>query len=63
MTWPEFSGSSLSDYPRWFVLACALVAGVGILWLLAKILKWSLYLVTLFVVLVGASLVLALFFT
>ena len=35
---------SLARYPHWFVVACLTVAGVVALWLLVKVLKWSLYL-------------------
>jgi hypothetical protein len=45
---------SLARYPHWFVAAClTLVAAAG-LWILAKLLKWSLYLL-IGLVLVGGA--------
>jgi len=35
----------LRAYPRWLVLLCMAVATAGLLTLLAKPLKWSLYLI------------------
>jgi hypothetical protein len=43
---------SLDAYPRWLVAAGATVAVAVAIWLVAKLLKWTL-LVLLFVVLVG----------
>lgn len=34
---------SLRAYPPWFVVACAAVAAAGGLWLLGKLLKWTVY--------------------
>ncbi|MBE7537005.1 MAG: hypothetical protein HS122_01160 [Opitutaceae bacterium] len=34
---------ALSAYPRWFVVPCLILAGIGILWILSKVLKWSLW--------------------
>ena len=46
---------SLSDYPRWFVVGCAtIVAAVG-LWMLAKALKWTLYLLVAVIVIMGGA--------
>ncbi|MCF7689345.1 MAG: hypothetical protein K9M98_15765 [Cephaloticoccus sp.] len=46
---------SLGEYPRWFVVAClTVVAAVG-LWLLVKVLKWTLYLVLAVVLLGGGA--------
>ena len=46
---------SLAAYPRWFVVAClTIVVAVGI-WLLAKVLKWSLYLLMVVVLIAGAA--------
>ena len=46
---------SLGEYPRWFVVAClTLVAAVG-LWMLAKALKWTLYLLVAVIVIAGGS--------
>jgi hypothetical protein len=44
---------SLAGYPPWFVAACVtIVAAVGI-WIFAKLLKWSLYLLMVLVVISG----------
>lgn len=44
---------SLREYPPWLVVAClTLVAAVG-LWLLAKLLKWTIYLLVAAVLVVG----------
>lgn len=46
---------SLGEYPRWFVVACVtLVAAVG-LWMLARALKWTLYLLVAVIVIAGGS--------
>lgn len=46
---------SLGQYPRWFVLACVTVVAVAGLWLLAKALKWTLYLLVVVILLVGCA--------
>jgi hypothetical protein len=43
----------VSGYPDWLVIAVAIVIAVVALWILGKLLKWTLYLV-LIVLLVGA---------
>ncbi|MCP5529775.1 MAG: hypothetical protein H7A44_04970 [Opitutaceae bacterium] len=45
---------SLGEYPRWFVIACLTVIAAAGLWLLAKALKWTIYLL-LTVVLLGGG--------
>jgi hypothetical protein len=38
--------NSLGEYPRWFVVACAILASAGVLWLLVRLLKaalWALF--------------------
>lgn len=45
---------SLGEYPRWFVIACLTVVAAAGLWLLAKVLKWTLYLLVA-VVLIGGG--------
>jgi hypothetical protein len=35
---------SLAEYPHWFVVACAAVAALAVLWLLARLLKAALWL-------------------
>ena len=42
----------LAAYPRWLVIACLGLVGLAGLWLLAKLLKWTLYLVLLGLLLV-----------
>jgi hypothetical protein len=34
---------SLAQYPHWLVVACSVVAGAAVLWLLVKLLKAALY--------------------
>lgn len=46
---------SLGEYPRWFVVACATVAAAVGLWILAKLLKWTIYLLVAVVLLGGAA--------
>ena len=41
----------LGAYPRWFVIACLVLVAVGVGWLLAKLVKWTFYVVLLFVLL------------
>lgn len=58
MTWIVARLDALSAYPRWFVVPCLILAGFGLLWLLAKVLKWSLWIVaTVAVTLVGVLLI------
>ena len=53
---------SLGEYPRWFVVAClAVVAAVG-LWIVAKILKWTLYLLIAAILIGGIATAVWLFF-
>jgi hypothetical protein len=44
--------NSLAEYPRWMVVACLAVVGALAIYVFAKLLKWSLYLL-MAVVLVG----------
>lgn len=37
----------LALYPRWLVAMLAIVAGAVLLWLVAKLLKWTVYLAAL----------------
>lgn len=46
---------SLGEYPRWFVIACLTVIAAAGLWLLAKALKWTIYLLLTVVLLGGAA--------
>lgn len=44
---------SLGEYPRWFVIACLTVIVAALLWVMAKVLKWTIYLLVALVVLGG----------
>ncbi len=44
---------SLADYPRWLVLACVTIVLAGAIWVLAKLLKWTLWLLLGAVLLTG----------
>lgn len=58
MTWIVGKLDTLSAYPRWFVVPCLILAGLGILWFLAKVLKWSLWLLVAVVMIgIGALLI------
>ena len=43
---------SLSSYPRWLVIAAATLVAALLVWLVAKLLEWTLWLI-LIVVIVG----------
>lgn len=45
---------SLAAYPHWFVAACLTIVLAVVIWLLAKLLKWGLYLL-IGLVLIGGS--------
>lgn len=47
MTFLESALQNLAHYPRWFVTLCAVIVAAAAIWLLAKLLKWTLYLVAL----------------
>ncbi len=54
MDWIEPAIRSLHAYPRWLVAACGVIVGLAVLWVIGKILKWTLYLmVALAVLLLG----------
>ena len=42
-TTPSTPFDSLAAYPPWFVAVCVTIVVAGLLWLMAKLLKWSLY--------------------
>jgi len=46
---------SLAGYPQWFVAACATIVLAVLIWLAAKLLKWSLYLLMVLVVIAGIA--------
>ena len=52
---PNVLLDSLAGYPRWFVAACATIVLAVLLWVVAKILKWSLYLLIALVVIAGVA--------
>lgn len=53
---PNPSLDSLASYPHWFVAACITIAAAGAIWILAKLLKWGLYLMITLVLIGGAVL-------
>lgn len=53
---------SLAEYPPWFVAACVTVVGVTLVWVAAKLLKWSLYVLMVLMLLGGVGFTLWLFF-
>jgi len=53
---------SLARYPHWFVAACLTVVIAAALWVLARLLKWSLYALVGLVLLGGAATTLWLLF-
>lgn len=44
---------SLADYPRWVVVACATIVLAAAIWVVIKLLKWTLWLLLLSVVIIG----------
>jgi hypothetical protein len=46
---------SLSAYPPWLVAVCAVVAGIFVLWLVGKLLKWSLIVMVAGILVLGAA--------
>jgi hypothetical protein len=46
---------SLSAYPPWFGVVCAVVAGIFALWLVGKLLKWSLMLIVATILILGGA--------
>ena len=46
---------SLASYPHWFVAACLTIVAAAVIWLLAKVLKWGLYLLIGLVLTGGAA--------
>jgi hypothetical protein len=46
---------SLAAYPPWLVAVCAVVAGAFALWLVGKLLKWSLMVIVATILLLGAA--------
>jgi hypothetical protein len=49
---------SLSAYPPWLVAMCAVIAGIFVVWLVGKLLKWSLMVIgAVIFIFAGAALV------
>ena len=48
---------AFAQYPRWFVIACATLVAALSLWILAKFLKWTLWLLLIAVIVAGGALV------
>jgi hypothetical protein len=46
---------SLASYPHWFVAACLTLVIAAMVWLLAKLLKWSLYALIVLVLIGGGA--------
>ena len=44
---------SLADYPRWVVVACTTIVLAAAIWVVMKLLKWTLGLLLLSVVIIG----------
>lgn len=43
----------MGEYPQWFVAACVTIVAALVIWIVAKLLKWSLYVLMALVVIVG----------
>jgi hypothetical protein len=41
----EAALQNLAEYPRWFVALCTIVVAGASLWVLAKVIKWTVYVV------------------
>jgi len=53
---------SLARYPHWFVAACLTIVIAAVLWVLAKLMQWSLQLLVGLVLIGGAATTLWLLF-
>jgi hypothetical protein len=53
---------SLAGYPPWFVAACLTIVAVTLVWVAAKLLKWSLYLLMALMLMAGVVMTIWLFF-
>ncbi len=51
MEWLSRLFAPLAAYPRWFVFACLVLVAAGAVWLLAKLVKWTVYIAILLVLL------------
>ena len=65
MPFPSTSTSpfdSLAEYPPWFVAVCLTIVAVALVWVVAKLLKWSLYLLMVLVLIAGVVMTIWFFF-
>ena len=46
---------SLAGYPEWLVAACLTIVAAVAIWVIAKVLKWSLYLLMILVLVGGVA--------
>jgi hypothetical protein len=46
---------SASAYPPWLVAVCAVVAGIFVLWLVGKLLKWTIMVLVAAILILGAA--------
>lgn len=53
---------SLADYPRWFVALCVTIVLAVAIWIVMKLLKWTLWLLLIGVLIVGFAAAVWLFF-
>ena len=44
---------SLADYPRWVVVACATIVLAAAIWVVIKLLKWTLWMLLFAVLIIG----------
>lgn len=59
---PSGMFDSLDGYPHWFVVACVVLAALGAVWILGKVLKLAVWMLFLGVLLVAAATVFGVFF-
>lgn len=52
---PDSIFDAFAGYPRWLVAACLTVVVAVAIWVIAKILKWSLYLLLILVLVGGVA--------
>lgn len=51
---PNTALNSLASYPPWFVVLCLTIVSAAAIWVLAKVLKWGLYLMITLILIAGA---------
>jgi uncharacterized membrane protein YjjP (DUF1212 family) len=52
---PHSLRHELAAYPPWFVAVCAVIAGVFLLWLAGKVLKWSVMVIAAILFILGGA--------